>query len=202
MCVNRLRTNCFCKTAFFYFESKDKYLGVFGVLLSNTVFIRLTHMSIVKLGNTLRGWCTRNLLETLPQHWLFFSRMIYCCCVITIPGEENLYIEMISNPSEAADLPISPIVTINEADMSAAMGDEGVQLSGMGTEDEISPKGPPVAAAGPNSTTCRCACKQKKVTSSDVLRLQYETLQCKKETLLLKKAKLERQIKLLDKQLL
>lgn len=159
-------------------------------------------MSIVKLGNTLRGWCTRNLLETLPQHWLFFSRVIYCCCVITIPGEENLYIEMISNPSEAADLPISPIVTINEAHMSAAMGDEGVQLSGMGTEDEISPKGTPVAAAGPNSTTCRCACKQKKVTSSDVLRLQYETLQCKKETLLIKKAKLERQIKLLDKQLL
>ncbi|XP_068695997.1 uncharacterized protein [Montipora foliosa] len=117
-----------------------------------------------------------------------------------VTREENLYIEMISNPNEAADLPISPIVTITEADMSAAMGDEGVQLSGMGTEDEISPKGPPVAAAGPNSTTCRCACKQKKVTSSDVLRLQYETLQCKKETLLLKKAKLELEIKLLDKQ--
>ena len=109
--------------------------------------------------------------------------------------------EMISNPSDAADLPLSPIVSINEADMSAAMGDEGLQLSGMATEDEISWKGLPVASAGPNSTTCRCACNQKKVTSSDVLRLQYETLQCKKETLILKKAKLELQIKLLEKQL-
>ena len=98
----------------------------------------------------------------------------------------NFYMETTSNPSDAADLPISPIVTINEADMSAAIGDEALQLSGMGTEDEISLKGPPLASAGPNSTTCRCACKQKKVTPSDVLRLQYETLQCKKETLLLK----------------
>ena len=56
------------------------------------------------------------------------------------------------------------------------MGDEGLQLSGMGTEDKISPKGPPVASAGPNSTTCKCACKQKKVTSSDVRRLQYQNL--------------------------
>ena len=60
--------------------------------------------------------------------------------------------EMISNPSDAADFPIYPIVTINEADMSAAMGDEGLQLSEMGAEDEISPKGLPVASAGPNST--------------------------------------------------
>lgn len=157
-------------------------------------------MSIVKLGNSLRGWCTWNLLETLSQHWLFSCDLL-CCCVITIPGEENLYMETISNPSDAADLPLSPIVSINEADMSAAMGDEGLQLSGMATEDEISSKGLPVASAGPNSTTCRCACKQKKVTSSDVLRLQYETLQCKKETLILKKAKLELQIKLLEKQL-
>ena len=155
-------------------------------------------MSIVKLGNSLRGWCTSNLLETLSQHWLFSCDLL-CCCVITIPGEENLYLEMISNPSDAADLPLSPIVSINEADMSAAMGDEGLQLSGMATEDEISSKGLPVASAGANSTTCTC--KQKKVTSSDVLRLQYETLQCKKETLILKKAKLELQIKLLEKQL-
>lgn len=154
-------------------------------------------MSIVKLGNSLPGWCTSNLLETLSQHWLFSCDLL-CCCVITIPGEENLYLEMISNPSDAADLPLSPIVSINEADMSAAMGDEGLQLSGMATEDEISSKGLPVASAGANTT---CTCKQKKVTSSDVLRLQYETLQCKKETLILKKAKLEFQIKLLEKQL-
>ena len=96
---------------------------------------------------------------------------------------------MSSNPSDAADLPISPIVTINETDVSAAMGDEGLQFAGMGTEDEISPKDPPAASAAPNSTTCKCACKQ--VTSSDVLRLQYEMLQCKKKTLLFKKPKLE-----------
>ena len=99
--------------------------------------------------------------------------------------------KMSSNPSDAAGLPISPIVTINETDVSAAMGDEGLQFAGMGTEDEISLKDPPAASAGPTSTTCKCACKQKKVTSSDVLRLQYEMLQCKKKTLLLKKAKLE-----------
>ena len=198
--VKPLCTNCLCKTALFYFKWKDKYLGAFGVVLSNTVFIRLTDRSIVKLGNTVCGWFTRNLLETLSQHWLFSCDLLRCC-VITIPGEENLYMETISNPSDAADSPIFPIVTINEADMSAAMGDEGLQLSGIGTEDEISLKGPPVASAGPNSTTCRCASKQKKVTSSDVLRLQYETLQCKKETLLLKKVKLELQIKLLEKQL-
>lgn len=157
-------------------------------------------MSIVKLANTLGGWCTRNLLETLSQRWLFSCDLL-CWCFITIPGEENLYMEMISNPSDAADLPISPIVTINEADITAAMGDEGLQLSGMDTEDEISPKGPPVASAGPNSTTCRCARKQKKVTLSDVLRLQHETLQRKKETLLLKKAKLKLLIKLVEKQL-
>ena len=157
-------------------------------------------MSMVKLGYSLRGQCTWYLLETLSQHWLFSCDLL-CCCVITIPGEENLYLEMISNPSDAADLPLSPIVSINEADMSAAMGDEGLQLSGMATEDEISSKGLAVASAGPNSTTCRCACNQKKVTSSDVLRLQYETLQCKKETLILKRAKLELQIKLLEKQL-
>ena len=109
--------------------------------------------------------------------------------------------DMMSNPSEAADLPISPLVTINEAAMSAAMGHEGLQLPGMGTQDETSLKGPLVASAGPNNTTRRCTCKQKKVTSDDVLCLQYETMQCKKETLLLKKPKLELQITLLEKQL-
>lgn len=123
-----------------------------------------------------------------------FSRVIYCV-VVTIPGEENLYVDMMTYPSETADLPISPLVTANEADMSAAMGREELQLP-----DEISLKGPPAASAGPKNTR-RCTCKQKKVTSDDVLRLQYETLQCKKETLLLKKAKLELQIKLLEKQL-
>ena len=84
------------------------------------------------------------MLETLSLHWIFLCAL--CCCVITIPGEENLYIETISNPSDAGDLPISPIVTINEADMSAAMANEGLQLSGKGTEDEISLKGPSVAS--------------------------------------------------------
>lgn len=119
-----------------------------------------------------------------------FSRVIYCV-VVTIPGEENLYVDMMTYPSETADLPISPLVTANEADMSAAMGHEELQLP-----DEISLKGPPAAS----ENTRRCTCKQKKVTSDDELRLQYETLQCKKETLLLKKAKLELQIKLLEKQ--
>lgn len=85
--------------------------------------------------------------------------------------------------------------------MSAAMGHEGLQLPGMGTQDKTSLKGPLVAPAGPNNTTRRCTCRQKKVTSDDVLRLQYETLQCKKEALLSKKAKLELQITLLEKQL-
>ena len=69
--------------------------------------------------------------------------------------------EMSSNPSDAADLPISPIVTFNETDVSAAMGDEGLQFAGMGTEDEMSPKDPPAASAAPNSATCKCACKRK-----------------------------------------
>ena len=131
-------------------------------------------------------------------HWLF-SYDLFCYCVVTIPGEENLYMDVMSNPSEAADLPISPL-SPHEADMSAAMGHEGLQLPGMGTQDETSLKRPPVASARANNTTRRCTCKQKKVTSDDVLRLQYETLQCKKETLLLKKAKLELQIRLLEKQ--
>lgn len=61
--VNCLCINCFCKIVFFYFELKDKYLGVFGVLLSNIVFIRFMYMSIVKLGNMLCGWCMWNLFE-------------------------------------------------------------------------------------------------------------------------------------------
>ena len=103
-----------------------------------------------------------------------------------LAGEEDLCMT-----SEAADLPISPILTINEADMSAAMGHDELQWSGMCARDE----------ARPVITCTTPKFKQKKVTSDDVLRLQYETLKCKKETLLLKKAKLELQIKLLEKQL-
>ena len=82
--------------------------------------------------------------------------------------------------SEAADLPISPLETINEANITA------LQLPDV-TLDEISQKGPTVATANPNITartgsTCKNV-KQKKVTSDDVLRLQYETPQCKKEIL-------------------
>ena len=89
---------------------------------------------------------------------LIFSRDLLCCCVVPIPGEEDCLI------SEAADVP-QPLLTIKEADMAATM-DEGLQ----------------VPAKGPASKG-----KQKKITSDDVLRLQYETLQCKKETLQLKK---------------
>ena len=42
--------------------------------------------------------------------------MIYVFCAVTILGGENLDMDMMS---EAADLPISPLVTINEADISA-----------------------------------------------------------------------------------
>ena len=116
-------------------------------------------------------------------------------CAVTILGEENLDMDTMS---EAADLPISPLVTINEADISALQlpSPDVTQL------DEISQNVPTIATA--THTTAPTGTKQvkrKKVTSDDVLRLQYETLQCKKETLLLKKAKLELQIKLLEKEL-
>ena len=106
---------------------------------------------------------------------------------------------MISEPREAADVPISPLPPINQADMSTAMGHEGMQLPGMSYQDDISLKSPPALSTGPNNAKPKC--RQKKITSDDVLRLQYETLECKKETLLLKKAKLELQIKLLENQL-
>ena len=117
-------------------------------------------------------------------------------CAVTILGEENLDMDTMS---EAADLPISPLVTINEADISA------LQLPAPDVTLEISHNVPTVATAKQQITartgnTCKQV-KQKKVTSDDVLRLQYETLQCKKETLLLKKTKLELQIKLLEKEL-
>ena len=82
--------------------------------------------------------------------------------------------------SEAADLPISPLVTINEADISA------LQLPAPDvTLDEISHNVPTVATAKQHitartGTTCKQV-KQKKVTPDDVLRLQHEMLQCKKE---------------------
>ena len=121
-------------------------------------------------------------------------------CAVTILGEENLDMDTMS---EAADLPISPLVTINEADISV------LQLPAPDvTLDEISHNVPTVATAkqhitartGTTVTTCKQV-KQKKVTSDNVLRLQHETLQCKKETLLLKNTKLELQIKLLEKEL-
>ena len=81
----------------FDIDSKlDKYLDVFSVVLSNTVFIRLehSHKSIVNLQvNSLsvvvikkNGWepfcftcaCTG------------FARMIYCVLCLTILGEETL----------------------------------------------------------------------------------------------------------------
>ena len=43
--------------------------------------------------------------------------------------------------------------------------------------------------------------RKKKVTHDDILRVQYDALVCKKETLELKKLKLELQVKLLEKQL-
>lgn len=118
-------------------------------------------------------------------------------CAVTILGEEKLDMDTMS---EAADFPISPLVTINEADISA------LQLPAPDvTLDEISHNVPTVATAKQHITACTgTTCKQvkqKKVTSDDVLRLQHETLQCKKETLLLKKTKLELQIKLLEKEL-
>lgn len=56
----------------------------------------------------------------------FFLCDLLCCCVIIILGEENFYIEMISNLSEVVDLFIFLIVIINEVDMLVVMGDEGV----------------------------------------------------------------------------
>lgn len=116
-------------------------------------------MSIVKLGNMLCGWCMWNLFEIFFQYWFFFFCVIYCCCVIIILGEENFYIEMISNLSEVVDLFIFLIVIINEVDMLVVMGDEGVQLFGMGIEDEIFLKGLFVVVVGLNSIICRCVCK-------------------------------------------
>ena len=58
-------------------------------------------------------------------------------CAVTILGEENLDMDTMS---EAADLPISPLVTINEADISA------LQLPAPDvTLDEISHNVPTVA---------------------------------------------------------
>ena len=111
-------------------------------------------------------------------------------CAVTILGEENLDMDTMN---EAADLPISPLVTINEADISA------LQLPAPDvTLDEISHNVPTIATAKQH-ITARTGTTCKQVTSDDVLRLQHETLQCKKETLLLKKTKLELQIKLLEK---
>ena len=118
-------------------------------------------------------------------------------CAVTILGEENLDMDTMS---EAADLPISPLVTINEADISALQlpAPDVTQL------DEISQNVPTIPTAthttAPTGTTCKQV-KRKKVTSDDVLHLQYETLLYKKETMLLKNAKLELQIKLLEKEL-
>lgn len=103
-----------------------------------------------------------------------------------IPGEEDCLI------SEAADVPITqPLLTIIEADMAAIVGNEGLQVPA---------NDPSVATTEQNTAASKG--KQKKITSDDVLRLYYETLQCKKETLKLKKTKLELQVKLLGKQLL
>lgn len=98
-------------------------------------------------------------------------------CAVTILGEGNLDMD---TTSEAADLPISPLVTINEADISA------LQLPAPDvTLDEISHNVPTVATAKQHitartGTTCRQV-KQTKVTSDDVLRLQHERCSAKRK---------------------
>ena len=66
--------------------------------------------------------------------------------------------------SEVEDLPISPLVTINKLPVPEFT---------VATATHIT-------ARTRTGTTCKQV-KQKKVTSDDVLRLQYETLQCKKD---------------------
>ena len=92
----------------FDIESKlDRYLDVFSVVLSNTVFIRLehSHKSIVNLQvNSLSIVVIKKRLRTillyLCLHWL----CPYDLCFV-LRGR-NLDMDTMS---EAADLPISPL---------------------------------------------------------------------------------------------
>ena len=62
------------------------------------------------------------------------------------------------------------------------------------------PQGSTNKQEGPQEILPRSS-KKRKITSSDLLKLQYEALEIKKENLLLKKQKLELEIKLLKMQL-
>ena len=79
---------------------------------------------------------------------------LLCCCVLIIPGDEDHYV--ISEPREAANVPISPLLTIIQADMSTAMGHEGMQLPGLSYQDDISLKSPPALSTGPNNAKPKC----------------------------------------------
>lgn len=85
-----------------------------------------------------------------------FSRMVYFVAVLQ-PGEEE-DVNMIAKLSEAADLPISSLVSIIEVDMSAATGHQGVQSADISLKDQAP------ASVAPNTTTPVPKCKQKEIT--------------------------------------